>query len=101
MRLDRYAHFHQMVRQLRDSREAMFLCQIDLGLFGRFHACAVCLTKVHMSCFSSLANLLPDYGFFLDIFFQILSEGLEQVKFPNITEIQKVQLAVSKLRLTM
>ena len=47
-----------------------------------------------MSCFCSLTILLPDYDSL------ILSEGLEQVKFPYIVEIGKIQIAVSKLRLT-
>ena len=45
----RYAHFHQMAGQLCDSRTAMFCarCKIELGSFGRCHACAVCLTRSH------------------------------------------------------
>ena len=66
----RYAHFHQVARQLRDSRMVMFCARykIDLGSFGRCHACAVCLIKSYIYSASVLWKLCCQILFFSTIF---------------------------------
>ena len=75
----------------------MFLCQIDLGSFGRCHACAVCLIRSYIYSDSVLWKLSCQNLFFSSI----LSEGLEQVKLYNILKMGKIHMVLSKLRLTM